>query len=133
MGFVTSTPGALTYGNMELDGKSPQDVAGDGDKRVYAILHCQHRYFSFTRLQQQFVRKFRMSGSNDMYILPATCLVKPLLVIPDIKDHESASSSRYIVCLPRHIFGLYFKHHVQCYNNYDDEDAMVDSDYEDEW
>jgi hypothetical protein len=91
MGFVTySTPGALTYGNIELDGKSPQDVAGDGDNRVYAILHCQHRYFSFTRLQQQFVRKFRMSGSNDMYILPATCLVKPLLVIPDIKDHESA-------------------------------------------
>ena len=91
MGFVTySTLGALTYGNMELEGKSPQDVAGDRDNRVYAILHCQHRYFSFTRLQQQFVRKFRMSGSNDMYILPATCLVKPLLVIPDIKDHESA-------------------------------------------
>jgi hypothetical protein len=96
MGFVTySTIGALTYGNMELDGKSPQDVAGDQDNRVYAILHCQYRYFSFTRLQQQFVRKFRMSGSNDMYILPAICLVKPLLVIPDIKDHESASSSCY--------------------------------------
>lgn len=90
MGFVTySTRGALTYGNMELDGQSPQDVAQAHDDRVYAILHCQHRYFRFTRLQKQFLRKFVMSGSNDMYILPVTCLVKPLLVIPDIKDHNN--------------------------------------------
>jgi hypothetical protein len=134
MGFVTySTRGALTYGNMELDGQSPQDVAQAHDDRVYAILHCQHRYFRFTRLQKQFLRKFVMSGSNDMYILPVTCLVKPLLVIPDIKDHKSASSTRYIVCLPRHVFGMYFKHHVHWYNNDDEDDESVDSDYEDEW
>ena len=73
-----------------------------------------------------------------MYILPVICLVKPLLVIPDIKDHKSASSTRYIVCLPRHVFGMYFKHHVHSYNNDDDDDdddddESVDSDYEDEW
>jgi hypothetical protein len=134
MGFVTySTRGALTYGNMELDGRSPQDIVGSYDNRVYTVLHCQHRYFSFTRLQEQFLRKFRMSDSNDMYILPVTCLVKPLLVIPDIKDLETASSTRYIVCLPRHVFGLYFKHHVQCYNKEDEEDESVDGNYEDEW
>jgi hypothetical protein len=73
-----------------------------------------------------------MSETNDMYILPATCLVKPLLVVPDIKDHESASSSCYIACMPRHVFGLYFKHHVHCYSD-EDEEESVDSDYEDDW
>ena len=134
MGFITYlSRGAITYGNMELDGRSPQDVAQEQDSRIYAILHCQHRYFSFTRLEQQFLRKFVMAGSNDMYILPVTCLVKPLLVIPDIKDHDSASSTRYIVCLPRHMFGLYFKHHVHSYNEDDKDEESLDSDYEDEW
>ena len=134
MGFVTyKSRGALTFGNMELDGKLPEEVAEEQDTRIYAILHCQHRYFSFSRLEEQFLRKFVMSSSNDMYILPVTCLVKPLLVIPDIKDHESASSTRYIVCLPRHVFGQFFKHHVNSFIEEDGDSVEVDSDYEDEW
>ena len=116
---------------MELDGRSPQDVAGEVDSTLYAVLHCQHKYFSSSQLQKQFLRKFRMSNTSDMYILPAICLVKPLLVVPDVKDHESASSSRYIVCMPRHYYGLYFKNHVHCFS--DDEAESVDSDYDDEW
>jgi hypothetical protein len=132
MGFITyTTQGALTFGNMELDGRSPQDVAGEVDSTLYAVLHCQHKYFSSSQLQKQFLRKFRMSNTSDMYILPATCLVKPLLVVPDVKDHESASSSRYIVCMPRHYYALYFKNHVHFFS--DDEAESVDSDYDDEW
>jgi hypothetical protein len=53
-------------------------------------------------MEQQFIRKFTMMSPSDMYILPASCILHPLIVVPDIEDAESASTNHYMVIAPRH-------------------------------
>ena len=65
-----------------------------------------------------------MTDETKMYILPANCLVAPVLVVPDLEDGETVSRSRFMAMLPRHKMGTYFKNHVKWYvENADSDDA----------
>lgn len=125
MGFVRyKDVHALTYEKMEIQGLDPQAAAQQCDKTVYALVHCQTQYFSYSRLQSQFFRKFVMEEADSMRLIPARCLKGPLLVIPDIEDANTASSLNYIVSLPRHKMGVYWLHHVNAFmtENEDEDD-----------
>jgi hypothetical protein len=100
---------------MEMQGLHPDDIQYLVDPTVYVVLHCQTTYFSFSRLQTQFIRKFAMTDKNDMYILPAGCLRNPLLVVPDVMDEEFVSDSRFMAVCPRHKMGAYFLYYVRSY------------------
>ena len=131
MGFVQYvTPGIMTFKHMEIDGMSPEEIVGVKDETLYAIVHCQSTYFSYSRLQSQFIRKFSMQPSTDMWILPATCIRGPVIVVPDIEDASIASSVDYMAIVPQHKSGVYFLHHVNYYvthNGSDAEDSCADS------
>jgi hypothetical protein len=42
-------------------------------------------------LQGQFIRKFSMMDSGELYILPASCIRGPVIVVPDIEDKGTVS------------------------------------------
>lgn len=138
MGFFRyKSPGAMTFQNVEVHGLAPEEIVGV-DHTLYAVLHCQTSYFDFSHLQSKFIRKFTMTPSTDMYILPAKCIVSPVLVVPDIEDAETASHTNFMAIVSRHKMGVYFLHHVNwCVQ--EEEDAMeldnigYDSDIEDTW
>ena len=124
--FKYTTPGAMTFMNQEIQGLEPDDIAWSTDPTLYAVLHCQTKYFSFQSLQKQFIRKFSMTPTTDMYILPAKYLQSPVLVVPDIEDNVTASTEDYLAILPRHKMGNYFLDHVRWYtgDSDDDDDEM---------
>jgi hypothetical protein len=79
-----------------------------------------------------------MTPSTDMYILPAKCIVSPVLVVPDIEDAETASHTNFMAIVSRHKLGVFFLRHVNwCVQ--EEEDAMeldnigYDSEIEDTW
>lgn len=134
MGFFQyNTEGCMTFSNQELVSTSPDELTGCIDETLYAVLHCQTTYFSYTRLQQQFIRKFRMMDPKDMYILPARCIRGPVIVVPDIEDEDTVSLRDYMVVLPRHRMGGYFLHHLRQQDEESaDEVEEADSAEEDE-
>ena len=122
IGFVEyTTPGAFTYKLMEIDDCDPGDVAGVTDSTLYAILHCQTSFFSYTRLQSTFFRRFKMVESGKMVMVPASCIRGPVLVVPDMEGPDTASSVDYLATLPQHKQSAFFKHHMQTYLNDDSE------------
>ncbi|MGA0401410.1 MAG: hypothetical protein ACO3PX_15705, partial [bacterium] len=146
--FRYLSPGALTYGQMELQGHHPDDVEQSLDDTLYVLLHCQTTYFSFHQLQSRYIRKIEMTDTNQMYIVPASWLRNPLLVVPDIIDLGHVSEERFMVICPWHKSGSIFLHYVNLYMEQhghpdDDEFDMTevggdiegdsDSDYEDNW
>jgi hypothetical protein len=131
MGFLQyQTKGALTYKSMEIDGLDPDVVVDYTDPTVYAVLHCQTTYYDYNVMGQQFIRKFTMMSPSDMYILPASCILHPLIVVPDIEDAETVSTNQYMVITPRHGMGDYFRHHVNWYIQQQDEGNMESNDLE---
>jgi hypothetical protein len=79
-------------------------------------------------MEQQFIRKFTMMSPSDMYILPASCILHPLIVVPDIEDAETASTNHYMVISPRHGMGDYFRHHVNWYVRQQEQSNMESND-----
>jgi hypothetical protein len=69
------------------------------------VLHFQTTYFKYRFLQGQFIRKFSMMDSGEMYILPASCIRGPGIVVPDIEDEGTVSLEDYMAVLPRHKMG----------------------------
>jgi hypothetical protein len=115
----------MTYSNQELSGLSYEDISPfSTDNQLYAVLHCQTSYFSFKHLQTKFIRKFSMTPTTDMYIVPAQSIIRPVLVIPDIEDDVTASTSNYMAVLPEHKMGKYFLEHVEWLQT----QTLIDSD-----
>ena len=113
MAFVKfSSPGVLTYRFIEMEGRDPADIENVIDETVYVVIQCQTQYYSHSRHQSQFIRKFKMEGANNMHMLPASCLRMGLIVFPDIIDERTASTTNYLVMLPRHKMGVYFIYHM---------------------
>jgi hypothetical protein len=130
MGFLQyQTKGALTYKSMEMDGLNPDDVVDYTDSTVYAVLHCQTTYYDHKLMEQQFIRKFTMMSPSDMYILPASCILHPLIVVPDIEDAETVSTENYMVISPRHGMGDYFRHHVTWYVRQQEKSNLQSNDF----
>jgi hypothetical protein len=124
MGFYHYvTPGLMTFKHMEMDGLTPDDIHGLKDDTLYAILHCLSTYFSYSRLQSQFVRKFSMQPSSDMWVSPAKYIRGPVMVVPDIEDANTASSVDYMAIVPQHKSGAFFLHHVNYYVTQKESDA----------
>jgi len=137
MGFFQyNTEGCMTFSNQELVSTSPDELTGCLDETLYAVMHCQTSYFSYSRLQQKFIRKFRMMDPNEMYILPARCIRGPVIVVPDIEGEDMVSLRDYMAVLPRHRMGGYFLHHMNSTTN-DENDSSADEEedemYGDSW
>ena len=125
MGFIRyKDTGALTFHHMEQLGLTPENASHLIDHTLYVVVHCQTQYFSYSRLQSQFFRKFVMEDADKMRILPATCIKGPVLVIPDIIDANTASSVNYLSMLPRHKMGVYWLHHLNAFLEDSDDDDM---------
>lgn len=85
MGFFKyNDVGALTPKHLDVLSLKPDEMTDIKDDTVYVVL------------EHQFVRKFRMMDETKMYILPASCLVAPVLVVPDIEDADTVSKSRFM-------------------------------------
>ena len=129
MGFVTyETKGALTYKSMEMEGLTPDQVSDSVDPTVYAILHFETSYFNMSELEKEFIHKFQTMPASQMYILPARCIIHPMIVVPDIEDATTASKNTYLAVVPKHRMGNYFLHHVQWYKEHIKEMEKEDSD-----
>jgi hypothetical protein len=48
-----------------------------------------------------------MMDSGEMYILPASCIRGPVIVVPDIEDEGTVSLEDYMAVLPRHKMGAH--------------------------
>ena len=127
MGFFQYlTPGSLTYKNIEVDELLPDDFHDAIDETIYVVLHCQTTYFSMQHLETSFIRKFSMTNANEMYVLPASCIEGPLLVVPDIIDKDTISESNFMAICPKRKMGLYYLHHINWYhenNDHSDSDS----------
>jgi hypothetical protein len=53
-----------------------------------------------------------MMDSGEMYILPASCIRGPVIVVPDIEDESTVSLEDYMAVLPRHKMGAHFIYHM---------------------
>jgi hypothetical protein len=139
MGFFQyTTPGVMTFKNQEVVEIDPEDLSDCVDTTLYAVLHCQTTYFKYRFLQGQFIRKFSMMDHGEMYILPATCIRGPVIVVPDIEDEATVSTDDYMAILPRHKMGAHFLYHVYNYLGKEEgdeiEDCREDEDnYGDTW
>ena len=113
MGFFQyTTPGTMTFNNQKVVETDPEDLTDCVDNTLYAVLHCQTTYFKYRYLQGQFIRKFSMMELGDLYILPASCISGPVIVVPDIEDEGAVSLEDYMAILPRHKMGAHFIYHM---------------------
>lgn len=138
MGFFTyNDKGALTPKHLDVLSLLPDEITDTKDDSVYVVLHCQTQFFSFHRLEHQFMRKFQMMDESKMYILPASCLVAPVLVVPDIEDADTVSKTRFMAMLPRHKMGMFFCNHVHWFvrqrNNCTGDESEVESSNSNEY
>ncbi len=124
---------AMTFKKMEMDGLSGDDCLANVDNTLYVALRCQMGYMNYSHLERNMIRRFSMmEGVDKLYILPASRIVGPLLVVPDIEDNKTLSSINYIACCARTKWGNYFKHYMK--NEISGEnDSDIDEDDVNDW
>jgi hypothetical protein len=76
------------------------------------VLHCESNFFSYSTLQRKFVLRFTMTPLDQMFVLPVTSIVGPLLVLNDIIDVGKTSKNKFLAILPRRKQSAYFLNYM---------------------
>jgi hypothetical protein len=129
--FRHSDKGVPTFSLTEQKDMSWDDVTNsDIDPTTYVVLHCQDREFHYSDLQSQFIYRFKMTALTSMYVLPISCIMGPLNVVPDFIGPKEASTTTFMAILPHHKQSPYFIDYIHSDDSvYDfDEDACWDDD-----
>ena len=120
--------GIPTYSLVEQQDKSWEEIqSGPKDTTTYVMLHCQDRAFSYSDLQSMFIYKFKMTALTSMYVLPISCIVGPLAVVPNFLSHKEVSSTNFMAILPRHKQAPFFTQYIHS------DDAQFDFDMDTPW
>jgi hypothetical protein len=122
--FRYKSEDALTYGKIEMEGKSYDECLGVKDENVYVALRCQRKYLHYSHLERRMIRKITMEDDDHLYILPLKQLRGPLLVVPDVVDEGKVSNSNYIVIAAKSVWGNYFLEYIKR----TEEDGRVEDD-----
>jgi hypothetical protein len=82
MGFFRHKQGGIpTFNNVERCDKSwDQITASETDETVYMVLHCEEDYFKYEALVEKFVHRFTVTDIGEMFILPISSIVGPVLL-----------------------------------------------------
>jgi hypothetical protein len=114
MGFFKHIDASVpTYKNVESQDSSWDAIQSSGvDNTLYMVLHCESNFFSYSTLQRKFVYRFTMTPLDQMFVLPVTSIVGPLMVINDIIDVGKTSKNKFLAILPRHKQSAYFLNYM---------------------
>ena len=114
MGFFKHIDASVpTYKNVESQDSSWDAIQSSGvDNTLYMVLHCESNFFSYSTLQRKFVLRFTMTPLDQMFVLPVTSIVGPLMVINDIIDVGKTSKNKFLAILPRHKQSAYFLNYM---------------------
>ena len=111
LGFFTfTTPGfptpKLVQEHSMEDGFDQQLT----DDTVYMAVRASSSGWSEEELLKKIVTPFSVTKKENIYTLPITCIVKPLIVV---RDFGSSNSNKYIHVLPKKDWGQIFKRKIE--------------------
>lgn len=90
-------------------GDSVVPLANYTDDTVYAAVRASSSCWSEGQLLKRIVTPFSVTEKEDIYTLPITCIVKPLIVV---RDFGSPSSNKYLHVLPTKDWGQIFRRKI---------------------
>ena len=79
------------------------------DNTLYCVFRASARYITEEMLLKQIVYQFNMENNDNVYILPATSIKRPLIVIRDFGTKDSLSR---LHVLPKRDWGRIFKQKI---------------------
>ena len=98
--FKYDTPGFPTYRYVELDGIDKDIIRRDRmrDDTMYAVVIGSTKVMDEANLDSRIATPFRLSSGDDAYIIPVSCILKPVMVV---RNFGSTTSTGYLHCLPQ--------------------------------
>ena len=116
-GFVRyTTPGYPTHKLVKIDGHSPKKIAEESmtDDTLYCVYRASEAYVGEDDLAENIVMPFKMEDSARTYVLPASYIARPLIVV---RDFGSRSQTAYLHVLAKKywnvIFTRWIKHFME--------------------
>jgi len=113
LGFVRyKTRGFPTYNLVHNDGMTPAEIDADNahDNTLYAIVRGSRDCYDEEKMDQQMYTRFQVNADDSGYIIPVSCIKKPLLVTRNIGSPNSMS---YIRILPQYKWHLLFRNLIK--------------------
>ena len=89
------TPKLADLDNLPVDDIKERNMS---DPTRYIVVRASSRCFTEKVLSKKMITPFKLTDSDAMYILPATAIKMPLLVV---RDFGAESKRNYLHCLPR--------------------------------
>jgi hypothetical protein len=80
------------------------------DDTMYALVQCEEGNLKYEYLAKHFVKKIKLGPKDQLYIIPITSIVGPLLCIPNILSEGVVSEDQFLVTMAYHKWGKYFIH-----------------------
>ena len=112
-GFVRyTTPGYPTHKLVQIDGLSPEQIKDEKltDDTLYCVLRGSNDYFSEDDLGKSIVTPFEMQKEAKVYILPASSIVRPLIVA---RNFGSKASTSYVHVLAKKYWNAIFVQFIE--------------------
>jgi hypothetical protein len=98
--FKYVTPGYPTFVKTEMEGQSPRELleSREEDNTIYVALRAAKDIITNEDLSKRMITKFELTNNDNIYVFPATCIEKPLIVS---KNYGAKSKRSYLCCMPR--------------------------------
>ena len=110
--FRYKTAGIVTPSQLENGDLSRSN---DVDPTLYVALHCSNEYFKLDDFNQELTVEFELTNKSDLYLLPVTCLYRPLLVVSNWEKNSTghvSCSEKKLACMPMHKWGVLFRNRI---------------------
>lgn len=101
---------SLTFKKVECMNLDSDQVRTTDDDTMYALVQCEEGNLKYEYLAKHFVKKIKLGPKDQLYIIPITSIVGPLLCIPNILSEGVVSEDQFIVTMAYHKWGKYFVH-----------------------
>ena len=98
--FRYTTPGFPSYKHIVMDGSKSSDVMASKSKddTMYMVVIGSKNIITENDLDERIATHFRLTSGDEAYILPASCIRRPLLVT---RNFGSTTSTGYLHCMPQ--------------------------------
>ena len=99
---------SLTFKKVECQSLTSEEAKSTRDDTMYALIQCEVGHLKYDYLSKDFVKKIILGPSDQLFIIPISSIVGPLLCIPNILDEDVVSNDQYLVAMAYHKWGKYF-------------------------
>ena len=77
------------------------------------LLHCSDKELTMSDIRREFIKPFKLTSLEDLYVLPVSMINCPVMVVPDMIGEHVNSNERFLAVVPSRMMNTYFLRYLK--------------------